>query len=123
MTVRRICLLCLMMLVVQPVLAATSAVREMAGILVNLEHYPSAAEKSRLKELAANKDNTEQEKVVANAIANLSHTASDADKSKLKKLMDDATAPAEVRDLAVIILRLNHKPSATDKDKLQQMMK
>ena len=123
MTVRKICLLCLMMLVVQPVLAATGAMREMAGIVIKLEHFPSAAEKSRLKELASSKESTEQEKVVANAIANLSHTVADADIPKLKQVMGDATASAEVRDLAAIILNISHKPSAADKGKLQQMMK
>lgn len=123
MTIRRICLLCVMTLAVQPVLAATPAVREMAGILINLEHYPSAAEKSRLKELAASKEYTEQEKVVANTLVNLNHSAADADKAQLQQLMGDASAPADVRDLAGIILNLSHKPSAADKRKLQQLMK
>lgn len=123
MKIKRIALACLLMLAVQPVLAASTAVREMAGILVKLEHYPSAAEKSRLAELAASKDTTAQEKVVANAMANLSHAAADADKAKLKQTQGDATAPTEIRELAGIILGLNHKPSATDKDKLRQMMK
>lgn len=123
MTIRGIGLLCLLMFVAQPVLAATAAVREMAGILVKLEHYPSAAEKSRLKELATSSTNTEQEKVVANAISNVSHTAADADIAKLKQVMGDATAPAEVRDLAEIILNFSHHPSAADKGKLQQIMK
>ena len=123
MTIRKICLICLLMLAVQPVLAASSAVREMAGMLVKLEHYPSAAEKSRLMELAASKDTTAQEKIVANAIANLKHAAADADKAKLKQAVDDSSASTEVRELAGIILGLNHKPSAADKDKLQQMMK
>ena len=123
MMIKKVCLMCLLMLAVQPVLAASAAVREMAGILVKLEHYPSTAEKSRLMELASSKESTEQEKVVANAIANLSHTVADADVPKLKQVMDDAAAPTEVREMAGIILNLSHKPSAADKGKLQQMMK
>lgn len=123
MMIKKICLMCLLMLAVQPVLAASAAVREMAGILVKLEHYPSTAEKSRLMELAASKDSTDREKVIANAMVNLKHAVADADKVKLKQTQDDAAAPTEVRDLAGIVLGLNHKPSAADKDKLQQMMK
>ena len=123
MTIRKVCFMCVMLLMAQPVLAASTTVQEMAGMLVNLEHYPTATEKSRLMELAGSKASTEQEKVVASAIANLSHSAADADKPKLKQVMDDASASAEVRELAGIILGLNHKPNAVDKGKLQQMMK
>ena len=122
MTVKKICFMCVMMLMVQPVMAATTtAVQEMAGVLVSLEHYPTDSQKSRLMELARTAG-TQQEKVVANAIANLNHTVADADKPKLKLVIDDETTPAEVRDLAGIILKLNHKPSSTDKNKLQQIM-
>ena len=123
MMIKKVCFMCLLMLAVQPVLAASAAVREMAGMLVKLEHYPSAADKSRLMELAVSKDSTDLEKVIANAMVNLKHAVADADKAKLKQTQDDAAAPAEVRELAGIILGLNHKPSAADKDKLQQMMK
>ena len=121
MTVKKICFRCVMMLMVQPVMAATSAVQEMAGVLVGLEHYATNSQKSRLMELARNAG-TQQEKVVANAIANVNHTVADADKPKLKRVIDDETTPSEVRDLAGIILNLNHKPSSQDKNKLQQIM-
>ena len=121
MTVKKICFMCVMMLMVQPVMAATSAVQEMAGVLVGLEHYATDSQKSRLMELARNAS-TNQEKVVANAIANENHTVADADKPKLKRVIDDETTPSEVRDLAGIILNLNHKPSSQDKNKLQQIM-
>ena len=121
MTVKKICFMCVMMLMVQPVMAATSAVQEMAGVLVGLEHYATDSQKSRLMELARNAD-TNQEKVVANAIANVNHTVADADKPKLKRVIDDETTSAEVRDLAGIILKINHQPSSTDKNKLHQIM-
>lgn len=123
MTIRTITLLCFLMLAAQPAVAATATVSEFASILIKLEHYPSATEKSRLQEIAASSNSNEQEKVLANAIANLSHAAADADKAKLKQLMGDAAAPTELRDLAGIILNLNHKPSASDKEKLKHMMK
>ena len=121
MTVKKICYMCVMMLMVQPVMAATSVVQEMAGVLVSLEHYVTDSQKSWLMDIARNAG-TNQEKVVANAIANVNHTVADADKPKLKQVIDDETTPAEVRDLAGIILNLNHKPSSQDKNKLQQIM-
>ena len=121
MIVKKICYMCVMMLMVQPVMAATSVVQEMAGVLVSLEHYVTDSQKSWLMDIARNAG-TKQEKVVANAIANVNHTVADADKSKLKQVIDDETTPAEVRDLAGIILNLNHQPSSTDKNKLHQIM-
>ncbi len=121
MTVKKICYMCVMMLMVQPVMAATSVVQEMAGVLVSLEHYVTDSQKSWLKDIARNAG-TKQEKVVANAIANVNHTVADADKPKLKQVIDDETTPAEVRDLAGIILNLNHQPSSTDKNKLHKIM-
>jgi len=121
-------LLCLismlgLLLASQSALAASEAVREMAGIMVHLEHYPSDAEKAQLKDIIDSKTSTAQERVLAAAITNLKHHAADADKSKLKQVMDDTSAPAEIRELAGIVLNINHMPSAADKSKLEQMMK
>ncbi len=112
-----------LMLGAQSALAASAAVREMAGIMVNLEHHPSDAEKVKLKGIVDNKGSTGQERVLATAIANLSHSVAAEDKDKLKQVAGDAAAPAEVRELAGIILNISHKPGAADKGKLEKMMK
>ena len=54
-----------LMLGAQSALAASVAVREMAGIVMNLKHYPSDAQKTELKAIVANKDSTEQERAIA----------------------------------------------------------
>ncbi|MEO8332223.1 MAG: hypothetical protein ABI479_07290, partial [Gallionella sp.] len=122
---KMLCLVSLLglMLGSQSALAASAAVREMAGIMVHLEHYPSDAEKAKLKSIVDNKGSTEQERVLATAISNLKHKAAASDQDKLKHVMDDASAPAEVRDLAGIVLNISHMPSAADKGKLEKMMK
>ena len=103
--------------------AASAAVREMAGIMVHLEHYPSDAEKTKLKEIASDKGSTDDERVIAAAMTNLKHHAASEDKDKLKKVIGDMSAPAEVRDLAGIVMNISHMPNAEDKSKLQMMMK
>jgi hypothetical protein len=120
-------LLCLvslagLLLAAQPALAASAAVREMAGIMVHLSHYPSDAEKAKLQGIVDSPDSTGPERVLAGAIMNLKHKARAEDKDKLKQLADDAAAPAEVRDLAGIVMNINHKPSGDDKRKLEKMM-
>lgn len=112
-----------LMLGSQSALAASAAVREMAGIVVHLNHYPSDTEKARLKALAADKASTEPERVIATAIANLEHKVTGGDEDKLRKVTGDMSAPAEVRDLAGIVLNINHKPSTADKGRLETMAK
>ena len=112
-----------LMLGTQSALAASAAVREMASILVHLEHYPSAEDKVKLNGIAENKSSTKQEQVLATSISNLKHQVADGDKDNLKHVMDDAAAPIEVRELASITLNIRHFPSAADKAKLEQMMK
>ncbi len=112
-----------LMLGAQTALAASAAVKEMAGIVMHLDHFPSDAGKVKLKGIVDNKGSTEQERVLATAISNLEHQVAAKDKDKLKQVMNNAAAPAEVKELAGIILNINHKASAADKTKLEQMMK
>lgn len=112
-----------LMLGAQSALAASAAVREMAGVVMNLNHYPSDAQKTELKAIVANKGSTEQERVIAAAISNLEHKVAAGDAEKLKQVMNDMSAPAEVRDLAGIILKISHKPGKEDKRKLEMMAK
>ncbi len=112
-----------LMLGSQSAMAASAAVREMAGIMMNLKHYPSDAEKARLRAIVADKGSTEQERVIATAISNLEHEVAAGDADKLRKVTSDMSAPAEVRELAGIVLNMSHKPSAADKRKLEAMAK
>ncbi len=122
---KMLCLLSLLglMLGAQSALAATAAVRQMAGILVHLEHYPSAEDKVKLNSIAVNKSSTKQEQVLATSISNIKHQVADGDKDNLKHVTEDSAAPSEVREMASIILNISHMPSAADKAKLEQMMK
>ena len=112
-----------LMLGAQAAPAASAAVRDMAGIMMHLEHYPSDADKAKLKAIVDDKGSTEQERVIATAITNLNHKVAAGDADKLKKVVGDMSAPAEVRDLAGIVLNINHMPSAADKSKLQMLLK
>jgi hypothetical protein len=112
-----------LMLGAQSAQAASPAVREMAGIMMHLNHYPSDAEKDRLKVIAADAGSTGQERVIATAIQNLEHQVAAADAAKLKQVAGDMSASTEVRELASIVLSINHRPSGADKKKLKMMMK
>ncbi|MBI5450803.1 MAG: hypothetical protein HY940_05545 [Gammaproteobacteria bacterium] len=122
MLIRALLLICLLA-ITHSALAAGGAIREMAGILIGLEHYPSDAEKVTLKNIAASTDSTEQERVLAAAISNMNHNVANADRGKVRQIADDAGASGAVRDLAKIMLNISHKPSASDRSKLQDLMK
>lgn len=104
-------------------LASSDAVKQMAGIMSHLEHYPSKAEIETLKGIVLNKDNSPQERIVATAISNLKHHVADEDKDVLKQVMNDRSAPDELKDLAGIVLGINHMPSAPEKARIEAMMK
>ncbi len=107
----------------QSALAADAAVREMAGIMLHLNHYASDEEKGKLKVIADDPATPQDERVIAAAVMNLEHQVSSPDRDKLKKVIDDNSAPPEVRDLAAIVLNTNHTPSEADKRRLEAMTK
>ena len=112
-----------LMMGAQPVFAASAAVKQMAGIMDHLMHYPSDAEKAQLQTIIDDKGSSAQEKVVARSIKDLQHHVAAGDVDGLKQVMADASAPQDVRDLAGIVLNISHMPSADDKMKLEAMMK
>jgi len=101
--------------------AESKAVQVMAGILMNIQHTPSAADKQALTQIEKDKGSSADERTVAQALMNVEHTVAAADKPKLEAIVADAKAPASVKTLASVILGLHHFPSASDKEKLRAL--
>jgi hypothetical protein len=99
----------------------SDAVHQMAAILMNLNHFPTDAEKATLKKIASAKETTAHERTVAQALLNVQHKAAGEDREKLEGVIKDKAAPEDVRTLASIVLNLNHTPSAEDKAKLKKL--
>jgi len=102
--------------------AMNGPMHTMAGIIMHLNHYPSAEEKDTLRAIVNDSTVSAHEHVLAQALLNMKHKASAADKEKLQEIINDASAPQQLRDMAAIVHGLNHMPSATDKKKLGMMM-
>ncbi len=108
--------------IITPVTAGEQeAVKNMANILLGLNHFPSDAEKDQLSNII-NTNDSEDVKAIATAIKNMHHSASDSDKAKLKTVMDNDAASANVKSLASIVYDLTHKPSSDDKKALSGMI-
>lgn len=105
----------------KPVAGQTKAVQAMAGILADLNHFPSDAEKEQLKKIVTAKETTEHERVVAQALLNVQHKVSGEDRPKLEAVIKDPSAPEPVKTLARTIVNLNHTPTDAEKAQLKKL--
>ncbi len=102
-------------------LMAGTAIQEIAGILINLNHHPSDSEKATLEKIANDSAASENERAIAAALMNIDHRVGAADKEKLHKIANDSAAPEADRKVAGILADLSHKPSSADKAELQKL--
>jgi hypothetical protein len=100
----------------------TISIKEMAGILINLEHYPTSSGKMTLQNIAKDPGTSEQEKTVATALFNVEHKATSSDKTRLRQIIDDPSVSPQLREIAIIIYNLNHKPNSGDKETLSMIL-
>jgi hypothetical protein len=101
--------------------AESKAVQTMAGILTNIHHFPSDADKQALQQIAADKSTTADERTVAQALMNVQHMVAAGDKPNLEAIVSNDKASSSVKTLASVILGLHHMPSDSDKAKLQAL--
>lgn len=92
------------------VAAESAAIKTMATITMNLNHYPSGDEKAVLKGIIDSDESTKEEAAIAMALSNMQHKVSDADAERLENIVNDDKAGASSRKLAGILLNINHKP-------------
>ena len=92
---------------------------QMADIMINLEHFPTADEKKKLQSVLDSASSTDQEKIIANAIMHIQHSPTVEDKDKLQLIMDNTVATSTVNTLAKIVQGFSHGISKTDKRKLE----
>lgn len=98
--------------------ANDTAVKTMATIMLQFNHFPSEAQQSVLLELTNDSSVSDSEKLLATAILNIKHQASAVDKKKLSRISSDDSESSELRDLARVVRDINHTVGASDKEKL-----
>ena len=92
---------------------AGNASSEMAAILVELNHVPSADHMETLGKIEAS-DASADEKMLAQIISRIAHRPSGSDKVKLKRILDSPEATDAVKIIAEAILNINHRPRSKD---------
>lgn len=103
------------------VVADTDALRTLARITMNLNHYPSDEDKATLKAIIDSDDSSEEEAAIALALSNMQHTVTAADAERLVDIVDDDLSDESARKLAGIVLRINHAPGDDDKATLAEL--
>jgi hypothetical protein len=101
--------------------AQSKAVQTMAGILINLHHFPSDSDKQALTQITQDKSTTADERTVAQALMDVQHAVAPADKPNLEAIVSNDKASSSVKTLADAILNLHHMVSDSDKAKLQAL--
>lgn len=99
--------------------AESDSVRQMAQIVIQLNHRPSTADRVTLNNIV--KQGSEAERDIAQALLNMDHKVARSDKAKLKEISNNSSLSQNTRDLAMIIHDLNHTASSADKRKLEGM--
>jgi hypothetical protein len=116
---RTILLICCVAFFAAPAAFADSeAIRTMATITKNLNHFPSDADKQELASIINSDESSAAEIAVASAISDIEHKVSESDRTELQSVIDDDSAPDDLRELASILMTINHSPSESDVEKL-----
>ena len=104
------------------VFAETTAIRTMADITMNLQHYPSDSDKQKLAAIINSDDSSESEIAVAAAISKIEHQVAAVDKEKLNAIIGDDSTPDELRTVASILIKVMHIPTQSDIEKLKEIV-
>ena len=99
-----------------------SAQKTIAGVLHNLNHFPSDADKAALMAITEDESVGQGYRALAGAVANISHAATAEGKEVTARIMAAAQAPADLKTLAGIVASINHTASAEAKATLAAMM-
>ena len=112
------------LLIIAPLsFAESSAIATMARIVAELNHYPSAEQKTALTAISKDESNSEATRAIAEAIHNVEHKAKAEDVATLKIVSETESTTEEEKQLAEIVMNLNHSVSAETKKALEALAK
>ncbi|MDP6652391.1 MAG: hypothetical protein QGF90_09855 [Gammaproteobacteria bacterium] len=99
-----------------------SATKTIAGVLVNLNHFPSDGQEAALQAVSSDESAGRGFQMIAAAVANLRHAATAADKEIMTRIIASDRTTAQAKALAEIVLGITHVPSDEAKAALQAML-
>lgn len=112
----------LVLLAVSPAAYSQSdAVSTMAGILLEMTHFPTEEHKETLAAISEDDDASEASRTIAEAIRNIEHKAQPEDVDELQKVAAGFSGSMAEQQLANIVLDFEHKASAEARDTLEAL--
>lgn len=106
--------LALVVVAAVPAIADASPVSTLAGILIDMNHFPSEAQKEQLAAISDDGDASDNLRAIASAVAGIEHAPSAEAQAELNGiLVSEAASPAE-KTLAGAVLRFRHAVSVED---------
>lgn len=112
----------LLLLPLTPVFADQAAQQQMAGILMEINHFPTDAHKTSLQTLAQDATLSDAEIALANMLMTLRHMPSAEEKTRLEAIAGDEAVPQAVRDLASVLHDLQHRVDADGQARLAAIL-
>lgn len=101
--------------------ANSAAVKQVADIVANLNHFPSDADKATLAAISGNTALAQGIRDMATAVSNIQHAATAEGKSAMAALAAADNTPERGKVLAGIIANINHTASADAKAQIAQL--
>ncbi len=91
------------------------ALATIAGIVANLNHFPSDDDKATLMALAENAGERRGIQLLATTVSNIAHSANAEGKEAMNQIIAAEQAPANVKAVAEIVLEFMHSASTEAK--------
>jgi hypothetical protein len=98
-----------------------AALKEIANIVVSINHFPSDADKAALAKISGNEDYPQGIRDMATTVSNIEHAANDAGKAAMARIQASDQAPASAKALAGMITNFNHMLNAEAKMTMAQL--
>lgn len=112
---------CSLLVLTPPAFAESDAVPTMAGIVAELNHFPSPEQKQTLAAIRSNEGSSTATVAIADAIYNVEHKAQADGVAQLKAVVASDSASADEKELAKVVLKLNHTASDEAQETLRSL--
>jgi len=101
---------------------SNKAIKNIAAILLHMEHFVVSEEKRILKSINDNDKLPQNIRTIASAIINIQHKPLFSDLDKMKNIFRNEKSKVREQELAYIILNFKFKPKTKDKNILHEII-
>lgn len=104
-----------------PALADQDTAPVLADMLLGMQHFPSAEQKSTLAEIAGDEQVDEDLRTIAEAIGAIEHQLPEAEQADVQAIVADPDATGAEKTLAEAVLGFKHQLASQDAEALRAL--